>query len=301
VAAEVGTVDHYLLLLALQKAGLSAKDITFKPLATAAAAAAFVAGKVDAVGVFAPFTTTALGRSGSRAVATSRDFPGAIPDHQVVSTDLVTKRPDDVQALVKTWFDTLAWIAAHRAEAVAVMVERAGVSPADYATYDAGTTIFTRRQNLDAFASGSTDAHLDYEARKISDFLVQSKLTDACSGSGWGGGCREYDRRAGAARRMQGLPRAGRGAARTCRRRPADQARRVRLHRRGQRLGQVDAAVAGGGAGTADRGRDRPRWRARQEARARPGTGVPGPLAVPVAHGGGQRSLRPGAAADLPG
>jgi NitT/TauT family transport system substrate-binding protein len=179
VAAEEGTVDHYLLLLALQKAGLGPADIKFTPLATDAAAAAFVAGRVDAVGVFAPFTTTALERKGSRPIATSKDFPGAIPDHLVVNPSLIQDRPDDVQALVKTWFDTVDWIRANREQAIAIMAERAGVSPADYATYDAGTTIFTLEENLEAFTPGSTDAHLDHQARKITDFLLQTKLIDA--------------------------------------------------------------------------------------------------------------------------
>jgi NitT/TauT family transport system substrate-binding protein len=178
VAAEQGTVDHYLLLLALQKAGLSEKDVTFKPLPTDAAAAAFVAGKVDAVGVFAPFTTTASGRPGSRAIASSRDFPGAIPDHLVVSRAVVQQQPEAVQALVKTWFDTLSWIQAHHAEAVQIMAKRAGVSATDYASYDKGTTIFTREQNLAAFGPGDTDAQLGFQARKISDFLVGSHLVD---------------------------------------------------------------------------------------------------------------------------
>jgi NitT/TauT family transport system substrate-binding protein len=178
VAAEEGTVDHYLLLLALEKAGLGPSDIKFTPLATDAAAAAFVAGRVDAVGVFAPFTTTALGRKGSKAIATSADFPGAIPDHLVVSPSLVKDRPDDVQAMVKTWFDTVDWIRANRDKAIAIMAERAGVSADDYATYDAGTSIFSLEQNLEAFAPGSTDAHLDFQARKITDFLLQTELID---------------------------------------------------------------------------------------------------------------------------
>lgn len=178
VAAEEGTVDHYLLLLALQKAGLGPADVKFTPLATDAAAAAFVAGRVDAVGVFAPFTTTALERQGSKAIATSKDFPGAIPDHLVVNPSLIQDRPDDVQALVKTWFDTVDWIRTNRDQAIAIMAKRAGVSPTDYATYDAGTTIFTLENNLEAFTPGSTDAHLDYQGRKITDFLLQTKLID---------------------------------------------------------------------------------------------------------------------------
>ena len=44
------------------------------------------------------------------------------------------------------------------------MAKRGGVSAEDYKAYDAGTTIFTREQNLDAFAPGSTPANLDHQA-----------------------------------------------------------------------------------------------------------------------------------------
>ena len=177
VAAEDGTVDHYLLMLALRKAGLRPRDVNFQPMATDAAADALVTGKVDAVGVFAPFTTAALKLPGSKALTTSRDFPGAIPDHLVVSRTLLDQHPDQVQALVKTWFDTQTWIKAHRSEAIHIMAKRAGVSEADYATYDAGTTIFSLQDNLRAFESGHTSISLSYQAQSISSFLLESKLT----------------------------------------------------------------------------------------------------------------------------
>jgi NitT/TauT family transport system substrate-binding protein len=177
VAAEEGTVDHYLLMLALKKAGLSAKDVKFEPMATDAAATALVTGRVDAVGVFAPFTTAALKLRGSRALSTSKDFPGAIPDHLVVSGAFLNQHPESVQALVKTWFDTLAWISANKAEAIRIMAKRAGVSEADYQTYDAGTTIFSLEDNLQAFTPGRTSAHLSYQASALSNFLLDSRLT----------------------------------------------------------------------------------------------------------------------------
>jgi NitT/TauT family transport system substrate-binding protein len=177
VAVEKSTVDHYLLLLALQKAGLTERDIKLQPLVTDAAAAAFKSGRVDAVGAFAPFTTTALQRPGSRAVSTSKDFPGAIPDHLVVTRKLVTSDPAVVQGLVDTWFDTLAFIKANPDEAISIMAKRGSVSVADYKTYNAGTTIFSLDDNLKAFTPGGTDANLDYQARKISQFLVSTGLT----------------------------------------------------------------------------------------------------------------------------
>jgi NitT/TauT family transport system substrate-binding protein len=179
VAVEQGTVDHYLLLLALAEANLTAQDIQLVPLATDAAAAAFAAGQVDAVGAFAPFTTTALARPGSRAIATSAEFPGAIPDHLVVAAALAQNRPAEVQALVDTWFDTLQWIRDNKDAAISIMARRGGVSIEEYQTYDAGTTLLTRRQNLDAFTPGTTPAHLNYQAVRVAAFLSDAQLIEA--------------------------------------------------------------------------------------------------------------------------
>jgi NitT/TauT family transport system substrate-binding protein len=171
IAVEQGTVDHYLLLLALAQAGLGQSSVELVPLPKEAGAAAFAAGTVDAVGVSAPATTKALQRPGSHAIATSAEFPGAIPTNLVVRTGLIREHPQTVQALVDTWFDTLKWIKTHRDSAVAIMANRAGVGIGDYNTYDAGTTLFTLQQNLDAFTAGTTAAHLNYQAALTADFV----------------------------------------------------------------------------------------------------------------------------------
>jgi NitT/TauT family transport system substrate-binding protein len=176
VAAELGTVDHYLLLLGLAKEGMTQKDIIFQPLETGAAAAAFAAGKLDAVGVFAPFTTNAIKRPKSKILFTSRDFPGAIPDHLVVSRKFLKERPADAQKLIDTWFDTLEYIKANPEQAIKIMAKRAGVTTAEYRDYDAGTRIFTLKENLAAFAPGKDASHLNYSARTTSDFLLKSGL-----------------------------------------------------------------------------------------------------------------------------
>jgi NitT/TauT family transport system substrate-binding protein len=178
VGAEQGTVDHYLLLLALKKAGLSATDIDFQPLETGAAAAAFASGRLDAVGAFAPFTTQALARSGSKALATSTDFPGAIPDHLVFARDFVASRPDDVQKLIDAWFDTLDYLRSSPADAAKIMAKKGGVSVADYQTYDKGTTLFSLDDNVTAFTVGATTKSLDFEAKEIATFLLTAKLID---------------------------------------------------------------------------------------------------------------------------
>ncbi|MEA2828103.1 MAG: NitT/TauT family transport system substrate-binding protein [Actinomycetota bacterium] len=178
VGVEEGTVDHYLLLLGLQRAGMTPADVDLQPLLTDAAAAAFASGQLDAVGAFAPFTDTARGRPGSKVLFSSADFPGAIPDHLVMDSTFVQERPGDVQKLVDAWFDTLGYIAANPDESIAIMAKRAGVDVAAYRDYDAGTTIFSLAENVEAFAPGNDQKHLDFAARQIATFLVDSKLVD---------------------------------------------------------------------------------------------------------------------------
>jgi len=172
IGVEQGTVDHYLLLLALAQAGLGQGDVVLEPLSRDAAAAAFAGGRLDAVCVSAPVTTKALQRAGSHAIATSAEFPGAIPTHLVVRPTLIKDHPEVVQALVNTWFDTLEWIKGHKDAAIDIMSRQGGVGVDDYRTYEAGTTIFTRQQNLDAFKPGTTPEHLSYQAALTADFVL---------------------------------------------------------------------------------------------------------------------------------
>lgn len=177
VAAEEGTVDHFLLLLGLKKAGLTPKDINFQPLETGKAAAAFVAGQVDAVGVFAPFTTQALKRPKSKELFSSKEFPGAIPDHLVFTRKFVDAHPDQVQAMVDAWFATQDYIKANPDKAIEIMAKRGGVSVAEYKDYANGTKIFTVEENLKAFQPGKNMASLSFAAQEMSRFLIDVGLT----------------------------------------------------------------------------------------------------------------------------
>ena len=176
VAAEEGTVDHFLLLQGLKREGLSAKDIQFVPLETGKAAAAFVSGKVDAVAVFAPFTTQALKLSGSKELFSSKDFPGSISDHLVVNRKFLEAHPDKVQAMVDSWFATLEALKTDSSGSVAIMSKRGGVSVEEYGEYAGGTKIFTLEENLRAFESGKDMNSLPYAAEKMTAFLMEIGL-----------------------------------------------------------------------------------------------------------------------------
>lgn len=173
VALEEGVVGDFLLTLALKDAGLSREDVEIKNLETGAASAAFAAGQVDVFAGWVPFWETALEREESKELISSEAFPGAIPDLLVVSQTLIDEQPDQVQALVNTWFDILAFIDENPDRANEIMAQRANVSDEEFDRYLEGTKIFTIEENLEAFSPGDSMKHMPYAAQEMANFMVE--------------------------------------------------------------------------------------------------------------------------------
>lgn len=176
VALEEGLVDDFLLSLALEKNGMSRKDIQVVNLETGAAAAAFAAGQVDAVGAFPPFWLTALKRKNSKELLSSAEFPGAIPDLLVVSQKLVNERPEVVQGLVKTWFDIREFMQKNPEKADAIMAKRANVTVEEFQLFKQGTKFFTVQDNLEAFTPGNTMKNMPFAAQEMTKFMLEVGL-----------------------------------------------------------------------------------------------------------------------------
>ncbi|MEN9215816.1 MAG: ABC transporter substrate-binding protein [Gloeomargarita sp. HHBFW_bins_162] len=172
VAVEEGVVGDFLLSLALDKAGYSRKDVTIVPLETGAAATAFLAGQVDAAGLWAPFWLRALERPGSKALYTSKEFPGAIPDLLVVSQKLTEERPEDVQKIIKTWFDVREFMEKNPQRANEIMAKRAEVTLEELQLFADGVKFFTPQDNLKAFQPGEGMVHMPYAAKQMANFMV---------------------------------------------------------------------------------------------------------------------------------
>lgn len=172
VGLEEGVVGDFLLSLALQEAGMSRDDINIKNLETGEATAAFAAGQLDAVAAWPPYWITALQREGSKELLSSKEYPGAIPDLLVASKKMVDERPDQVQALVDTWFDILAFMEENPDRAQEIMAQRADVSVEDFQLFTDGTKIFTLEENLEAFAAGEDMKSMVFASQKMAEFMT---------------------------------------------------------------------------------------------------------------------------------
>ncbi len=173
IATQKGFTDHFLLLLGLQKAGIKQGEIQLIDLDPRATVATFVEGQVDAAGLYLPYMNEALKRPGSKILFSSKDFPNAIPSHIVVTRQLIEERPEDVQSLVNTWFDTLDYIRKNPEKAYKIMADYMGVSVQEFKQYNAAIRFISLEENLKAFQN-STPNSFPYRAQQISRFLAEA-------------------------------------------------------------------------------------------------------------------------------
>lgn len=141
-------------------------------LETGSAVAAFVSGQADAVGAFPPFWLRALEREGSHELISSAAFPGAIPDLLVTTETLIEERPDQVQAMVNTWFDILAFMEENPERSDEIMAKVANVTTEEMELFKEGTRMFTLEDNLEAFTDGNDMTNMPYAAQEMGEFMV---------------------------------------------------------------------------------------------------------------------------------
>ncbi|MDI3326965.1 MAG: ABC transporter substrate-binding protein [Alicyclobacillaceae bacterium] len=179
VATEMGTVDHMLLLTALDRNGMTQNDIQYTNMTVNDAGPAFIAGRLDAAVLWEPFLSKAIGEGKGKLLFSSKDVPGLIPDLLVFRREIVDQRPEDVRRILEAWFDALQFFRDHPDEAIAIMAKAADVSPEEFKKSLSGVHLFSRAENLEAFRPGQDFKSLLYTGEKTAQFLKQQGMLDS--------------------------------------------------------------------------------------------------------------------------
>ncbi|MDQ2731444.1 MAG: ABC transporter substrate-binding protein [Armatimonadota bacterium] len=174
VATELGTVDHFLLLKALEANGMTEKDVKFTNIKVQDCPAAMLGGAVDAVVVWEPSRSKLLhDMKGSTVVYDSTQVPGLIPDLLVVQSKVVESRPADIQKIVDAWYDMLGWWKTHPDEAVQIMAKRTSSPVSFYQGFIKGTRIFSAPEALTAMTKGPGVDSLYTSGDQVAKFLLK--------------------------------------------------------------------------------------------------------------------------------
>lgn len=177
VALEQYSVSHFVLATALAKNGLKPGDVKIVNLAAGDAAAAFMAGRVQAAVVWNPWVSQIEKSGKGRALFTSKDMPGLIPDLLVAQDKAIQAKRKDLVGMIRAWFDTVDFIAKQPDEAVKIMAKVVSLPPADYKVFLPGTRFFDAAANKAAFDGGHPTSLLSV-APTINGFLAQHQLIE---------------------------------------------------------------------------------------------------------------------------
>lgn len=142
VAVEVGLVEHLLLEDGLKRAGMKDSDVTLVNAKTNEMPQVLASGDVAAVGAWQPIAGQALRSApGARPLFTSADEPGLIYDVLAVSPASLSARRADWLKVMKVWYRIVDYIRAPatQADAVKIMAQRVGSTPAEFLPLLKGT------------------------------------------------------------------------------------------------------------------------------------------------------------------
>ncbi len=177
IALEEFSVSHFVLVTALAKNGMSLADVKVTNLTAGDAAAAFLAGRVDAAVVWNPWVNQIQSSGKGKALFTSKDMPGLIPDLLVAQEKAIKEKRKDFLGMIHAWYDTVAFIQAKPDEAAQIMSKVVDMKPDDYKVFLPGTKFFGEKEVLAALDEKNPRS-LNAVASTIMKFLLDNKLME---------------------------------------------------------------------------------------------------------------------------
>ncbi|MEO5863036.1 MAG: ABC transporter substrate-binding protein [Burkholderiales bacterium] len=177
IALEEFSVSHFVLVTALAKNGMSLADVKVTNLTAGDAAAAFLAGRVDAAVVWNPWVNQIQTSGKGKALFTSKEMPGLIPDLLVAREKAIKEKRKDFLGMIRAWYDTVAFIQSNPDEASQIMSKVVGLKPDEYKVFLPGTKFFAEKEVLAALEE-KDGSSLVAVAPTIAKFLLDNKLME---------------------------------------------------------------------------------------------------------------------------
>ncbi len=178
IALEEFSISHFVLVTALAKNGMKQSDVKVVNLAAGDAAAAFISGRVDAATVWNPWINNIASSGKGKALFTSKDMPGLVPDLLVAQEKSLAANRKDYLGMIRAWYDVKQFIRQQPDEAAKIMAKIVGLSPEEYKVFLPGTRFFGEKDNIHALGPAAQPLSLLNVAPTILKFLEDNKLIE---------------------------------------------------------------------------------------------------------------------------
>jgi NitT/TauT family transport system substrate-binding protein len=184
VAATLGQCNQLLLDKALEKAGLTEKDINLVNMNPDDAGAAFAAGQIDVAVTWEPWITKVSGEKTGHVIFSSKETPNLILDVLAVNTKAAAKKPAETRAFLKALNRGYEFVQAHRDEAAALAAKALEQKPDEVKPMLDKVNLYSPQKNLELLAGPAAEASKQvaqfFKDHKVNDTLVDtSTLYDA--------------------------------------------------------------------------------------------------------------------------
>jgi len=184
VAATLGQCNQLLLDKALEKAGLSEKDIQLVNMNPDDAGAAFAAGQLDVAVTWEPWITKVAGEKKGHVIFSSKETPNLILDILAVSTSGLAKKGPETRAFIRALNKGYEFVQQHPDEAATLAGKSLEQKPDEVKAMLTKVDLYGPDKNKTVLGKPAADASKQvakfFKDRGVNDTLVDtSNLYDA--------------------------------------------------------------------------------------------------------------------------
>lgn len=172
-AAEIGTVDHLLMMVGMKEAGLKESDLDITNMTSNDAGPSLIAGNLDGAALYEPFISQSLQNGDSKILFSSADVPGLITDVLAVTEELAEERPEDVKNLLRAWYDALDYWKENPEESMEIMAKAAEIPVDEYKGVFETIKMYTLEESIAAYEKKGDYSSLHYTGQETAKFLKE--------------------------------------------------------------------------------------------------------------------------------
>jgi NitT/TauT family transport system substrate-binding protein len=177
VAATLGQCNQLLLDKALERAGLTEKDIQLVNMNPDDAGAAFAAGQIDVAVTWEPWITKVSGEKTGHVIFSSVETPNLILDVLAVSSQTTSRKPAETRAFLRAMNRGYDFVQTHTDEAAAIAARALEQTPDEVKTMLPKVNLYSAAKNLEVMAGPAADASKQV-AKFFKDHGVDDTLVD---------------------------------------------------------------------------------------------------------------------------
>jgi len=180
VAATLGQCNQLLLEKALEKAGLSDKDIQLVNMNPDDAGAAFAAGKVDVAVTWEPWITKISGEKKGHVIFSSKETPNLILDVLAISAKTAKAKSAETKAFLRALNRGYEFVQKSPDEAAAIAAKALEQKPDEVKAMLPKVSLYSGKKNLEVLAGPAAKASAQvaqfFKDKKVNDTLVDTAV-----------------------------------------------------------------------------------------------------------------------------